>query len=45
MKKVAFIDSVHPILQERLEEYGFKCDDLTTLSKAEIEIEIPQYNT
>jgi D-3-phosphoglycerate dehydrogenase len=44
MKKVAFIDRVHPILQERLEEYGFKCDDLTTLSKAEIEIEIPQYH-
>lgn len=44
MKKVAFIDVVHPILQQRLEENGFKCDDLTALSKSEIEIEISQYH-
>jgi len=43
MKKVAFIDSVHPILQQRLEQSGFKCDDLTELSKTEIETKISDY--
>ncbi len=44
MKKVAFIDTVHPILQQRLEKNGFVCDDLTHLSKSEIETEISKYN-
>lgn len=43
MKKVAFIDSVHPILQERLEQNGFICDDLTQYSKSEIENQIEMY--
>jgi D-3-phosphoglycerate dehydrogenase len=44
MKKVAFIDVVHPILQQRLEENGFECDDLTQLSKFEIETQISNYH-
>jgi len=44
MKKVAFIDVVHPILQERLEDNGFICDDLTGLSKPEIEQRVKAYN-
>ncbi len=33
--KVHFIDTVHPILWERLEENGFKCIDSTHISKDE----------
>jgi len=43
MKKVAFIDIVHPILQDRLEKNGFSCHDLTDLSKSEIELQIKMY--
>lgn len=44
MKKVAFIDHVHSILQERLEKNGFQCDDLTGLSKSDVEIKIHNYH-
>ena len=37
MKKVAFIDEVHPVLNEKLTDFGFECVDMTTLSKEEIE--------
>jgi len=44
MKKVAFIDVVHPVLQRRLEKNVFICDDLTTLSKLEIALQIKIYS-
>ena len=44
MKKIAFIDIVHPILQQRLEKNNFICDDLTHLSKFEIETQISNYH-
>jgi len=44
MKKIAFIDIVHPILQEMLENKGFICDDLTGLSKSEIESQIMNFH-
>ena len=34
--KIIFIDSVHPILRERLTKMGFKCLDYTTNSRQEI---------
>ncbi|MEQ8909001.1 MAG: NAD(P)-dependent oxidoreductase [Vicingaceae bacterium] len=36
MKKVIFIDSVHPILKERLEAVGYQCDWKTELKRADI---------
>lgn len=36
MKRVAFIDSVHPLLQAELEKNGFSCDMLFELSNEEI---------
>jgi D-3-phosphoglycerate dehydrogenase len=41
--KVMFIDTVHPILQEMLEEMHYKCDDFTTSSEAEIFEQLPYY--
>lgn len=43
-KKVAFIDEVHPILQERLENSGFDCFDLTQAKQEDIENEIGSYH-
>ena len=42
-RKVIFIDSVHPILKERLEEMGFQCDWKVDLNRQEIEQIIDQY--
>ncbi len=42
--KIIFIDSVHSILQERLEKLGFQCDIKTDLSKEEIHACIAEYD-
>ncbi len=42
-RKVIFIDSVHPILKERLEEMGFQCDWKVDSSRKEIEEIIDEY--
>lgn len=42
-KKVIFIDSVHPILKERLEKMGFQCDWMIDLKPIEIEEIIGNY--
>ncbi|MFZ6051584.1 NAD(P)-dependent oxidoreductase [Halocola ammonii] len=42
-KKVLFIDSVHPALQERLEENGFECHLAYSLSRQEVLDCIDQY--
>ena len=44
MKKIAFIDSVHPVLQEGLEKKGWICDDFTNRSKEDIIQSISDYN-
>lgn len=44
MKRIAFIDIVHPVLQEGLESMNWVCDDLTKTSKAEIIQNISRYN-
>lgn len=38
--KVLFIDTVHPILEERLTKAGYECVDGTKLSKEECQLEI-----
>ena len=43
MKKVAFIDVVHPVLQEGLAQAGFICVDLTSESTTNIISEISVY--
>ena len=35
MKNVVFLDTVHPILRDRLTDFGFKCIDATSLEKKE----------
>lgn len=42
MRKVLFIDSVHPILAERLSNRGFLCVDATKMSKSSIEQELEE---
>lgn len=42
MKKVFFLDSVHKTLQNRLEEKGFQCIDMTHSSKEEILDRLPE---
>lgn len=42
-QKVIFIDSVHPILFERLEEAGYDCDWKDHLKRSEILEILPQY--
>lgn len=44
MKRIAFIDIVHPVLQEGLESMNWVCDDLTKTSKSEIIQNISRYN-
>ena len=34
--RVAFLDSVHPVLQSRLNKNGFKCEELLLVSRKEI---------
>ena len=36
MKKVVFIDTVHPILAERLSKLGYSCEDATKFNKLEV---------
>lgn len=40
MRKVLFIDTVHPILEERLSSNGFHCVDGTKMSREEIQFEL-----
>ena len=42
--KVIFIDSVHPVLFERLEQAGFECHWKNELSRAEILAILPEYS-
>lgn len=44
MKKIAFIDRVHNVLQEGLEELGWQCDDLTKATREEIKNQISVYH-
>lgn len=41
--RVMFIDTVHGILQERLSNAGFKCENFTTSSLEEIQNAIPDF--
>jgi len=43
MKRIAFLDTVHDVLQQGLEKAGWICDDLTRTTKAEIEKSIHNY--
>ena len=40
MKKVVFIDVVHPILSERLIDLGYICEDATNYNKEEVKASI-----
>lgn len=42
-RKVLFIDTVHPVLQEDLEKYGFQCDYFTDLNRDDYERIIHEY--
>lgn len=42
-KKVLFIDTVHPVLLEDLEKYGFQCDYFTDLNRDDYERIIDEY--
>lgn len=42
--KVIFIDSVHPILFERLEQEGYVCEWKNNLSREEILTQLPEYS-
>ncbi|MFT5823813.1 MAG: D-3-phosphoglycerate dehydrogenase [Crocinitomix sp.] len=44
MKKIAFIDIVHPVLQEGLESMNWVCDDLSKDSREEIILKLSDYN-
>ena len=44
LKKIAFIDTVHPVLQEGLEKLGWQCTDFTATSKEQILAVIHDYN-
>jgi len=44
MKKIAFLDIVHPILEEKLTNFGFECIDLTAVSKTNIESDIQNFH-
>ncbi|MDX1349228.1 MAG: NAD(P)-dependent oxidoreductase [Putridiphycobacter sp.] len=44
MQRIAFIDTVHPVLENGLKKIGFICDNLTELSKAEILQKIAIYH-
>jgi len=43
MKKVLFIDKVHPLIREDLATAGFECDDGTGLTASEVERVLPGY--
>lgn len=42
MRKILFIDKVHPVLSERLSKRDFECVDATKMSREEIETLIPE---
>lgn len=42
-KKVLFLDTVHPILEERLSALGYHCEEDITSSKEKIEAKIDDY--
>jgi D-3-phosphoglycerate dehydrogenase len=44
LPRVLFIESVHPILDERLRENGFECDHLYTASRQEILSKLHEYS-
>ena len=44
MKKVLFVDTVHPMLWEELEKEGFHCIEAYDLSKEEVKA-IMNWNT
>ena len=41
--KILFIDTVHPLLKEQLEELNYKCDTAYNKNKSEIETIIHAY--
>ncbi len=43
MKKVLFIDKVHPLIREDLSGAGFQCDDGSGMTAAEVERALPGY--
>lgn len=43
MRKVLFVDTVHPILKERLVELGYECHDFTSKNLQEFLAVIPNY--
>ena len=43
MKKILFVDTVHPILEKRLLELGYVCEHDLKSTKEEIESKIDQY--
>jgi len=43
IQKVLFIDTVHPVLVEDLEKYGFQCDYFTELNRDDYEKIIHEY--
>lgn len=43
MKRVAFLDTVHPVLQQGLEAAGWSCDDLTATDIMHIEQNLSNY--
>lgn len=44
MKKIAFIDTVHPVLEDGLVSLGWLCDDLTKLPREKFEDIIGEYH-
>ena len=42
-KKILFLDTVHPILEERLTGLGYVCEEDLTSSKEQVETKIPGY--
>lgn len=43
MKKIAFLDTVHDVLQLGLEELGWQCDDLSRMPLSDVEAIIHSY--
>lgn len=43
IKKILFIDSVHPILKQKLEEEGFVCEEDFAMSREKLIAAIPDY--
>lgn len=43
MKKIAFLDTVHPVLEEGLRNLGWVCDDLTALDETAVKAMLVNY--